>query len=266
MAETMTDASEQETEIENTETVPEGTAPDPASERHEPETTLNASDEASEVKTDGSSEAEAYRQAVADLQTELTSTQKALRDTQSWGRGMSQRLSELQKAVKESRLKGERPALLDDMEGLEQAIQHVLKRGEPEDDLPPIPDFEDKAPAADKVTGKSWEEQIAEAIPDLNSLLNDPELMQEAQAIKARIGKAWQSPAVAVAHLAAMRERYMQSRAQRDGKRLNGMSIPSSGTGSRPKPAPSSDDQVRQIWTESPEDFRKRKAQVLGLM
>jgi hypothetical protein len=90
--------------------------------------------------------------------------------------------------------------------------------------------------------------------------------MQKAQAVKARAGQSWKNASVAIAHLSAIRERHLMSRENRDSRRLNGMSIPTGGNGSRPKTVPSSDDEVRSIWSESPEEFRKRKARTMGLM
>lgn len=209
--------------------------------------------------------AAAYQRETAALQTRLASTEKALKDTQSWGRGIAQRLSDLQKSVQEARLKGERPALLDDMDGLETAIRHVLKKDEPEgDDWIEPPAAPEPTP---KASGASWDQQVAEALPDLNELLNDPELMAAANAARARVGAAWSNPAVAIAQLSAVRERFMLSRENRESRRLQGMTLPSGGQGSKPRTTQKSQDELAsEVWNESPEEFRKRKARTIGLM
>lgn len=135
----------------------------------------------------------------------LASTQKSQKDTKAWGTKMAQRLKALEKEAKEK--PENRPEILDEIDGLEDAIRFMTAKEE-DDDLDDL-DFEETP---------SWVDQVSTAIPDMNELLNDPILATTVNAKRSELGEQWNDPQTAIRELNALRNAYLSQKSEADAQ------------------------------------------------
>lgn len=213
------------------------------------------------VKTEP--EAETPEARLARLEAELTSTQKALKDTKRWAQESNTRAKRLEQERAAEKHAASKPAILSDNPGLEEAIQHVAGVPASQPGNPGVANEDD------------WATAVGTALPDLDALLaKNPELVTKAQALRNDLGADWHNPYIAIRELGKLQAEHeraavaatAQAQARQDFERSKqkqtAMSVPGGGSSSRP-PANPVDDPNRYT-TMSSADFNKERAKVLG--
>lgn len=204
------------------------------------------------------SEAETTEARFQRLEAELASTSKALKDTKSWATKSAAEVKRLRKEQEERERAANRPQVLDDNPGLEEAIRHVSGA---------------RPAAAPEEAQQTWADTVATALPELDALLEqNPELQTKAKALAQTLGADWDNPIIAIRELGRLQrdhERTVTSTAaqeaarrdfQQKGQKRTAMQVP---TGSAARPAPKAD-AVKEMEDMSDADFKKMRAKVLG--
>ena len=184
-------------------------------ELNNPVTKSEETQEQEEIKTEDTEGTEApvadpFQEYKDEMDRRFASTEKALKDTQKWGHSLATKVKELNKQI-ETATSAQRPALLDKVEGLEDAIIHITKINQTnkvEEDYFP--------PTINTPPPNTWVETVSMALPDLNNLLNDPELNDRARALQARHESEWDNPVIAIRYLSDLRQDYLTQKAVRE--------------------------------------------------
>lgn len=195
----------------------------------------------------------------ARLERELESTKKALNDTKSWASRNAAEVKRLKQEQEERDRRANRPQVLDDNPGLEEAVRYVTG-----------------APAAGqpaKFDPDKWAEAVGTALPNLDALLaQHPDLTAKATAKAQELGEAWNDPLVAIRELGALQIEHeraqvaaaAQAAAARDfakrKQQQTAMTVPGGGASRQAPPV----DQAKRYETMSSADFAKERARVLG--
>lgn len=201
---------------------------------------------------------------VKELEERLTTTGKALKDTQTWGHKLAGELKTVRKGLQEATTP--RPELLKELPGLEEAIRHVASPKEEDDsDLdPPKPE-------------NTWTEVVGTALPDLDGLLADEAFSSKAKELRSKHANEWGNPLKAIQHLSALRQEHITQKAvdaavkahsaklEQTQRKITGMDVPgdtgkSSGRGN----AADLKNDSQAVWNMTPELFAKMKAKTLG--
>lgn len=196
---------------------------------------------------------------LAALEAKLASTEKALNDTKSWASRNAAEVKRLKKEQEERDRRANRPQVLDDNPGLEEAIRYATG-----------------APAAGqpaKHDPDAWADTVGAALPNLDALLTEsPELRAKAEAKARELGEAWNDPIVAIRELSAMQIEHERARvaaaareaAARDfenrKKQQTAMTVPGGGASRQAPPV----DQAKRYETMSSADFEKERRRVMG--
>lgn len=180
---------------------------------------------------------------------------KEARDNKAWATRNAQELARLKKDREAEERQRNRPAILDDVPGLEEAIKHTA------------------APAAAQPQ-QQWGESVAKAIPDIDEHLADPGFFQKAQEIRSRLGEDWNDPLIAIRELSNARAEHLREsavskaveQAKRDhaakAKKLGAMGVP--GGSGKPAAAKTEEDEAERIRNMSNDDFDKLRRKALG--
>lgn len=178
------------------------------------------------------------------LRNDLSAANRRISDTyQSYLSGQ-ERINSLEKALLEQSRQASRPAILDETEGLQDAIRFVAEsvRNDPTE--------EDK-----------WISIVARAIPEANQLMEDPTFAAAATAARSRVGeRAWKDPITAIREIAHLKSEFLKQKAveserqtrEVSSSRTDAMSVPGGGGKAR-REAPV--DEAKRIWDMSKEDF-----------
>jgi hypothetical protein len=192
---------------------------------------------------------ETAEERLARLERELTSTKKALDDTKGWASRNAAEVKRLRKEQEERDRRANRPQVLDDNPGLEEAIRYATG-----------------APAGGKPAHDpdAWADTVGTALPNLDALLTEsPELRAKAEAKARELGEAWNDPIVAIRELSAMQIEHERARvasaareaAARDfeqrKKQQTAMTVPGGGASRQAPPV----DQAQRYATMSSADF-----------
>lgn len=195
---------------------------------------------------------------LATLERELESTKKALNDTKKWAGQSAAEVKRLKKEQEERDRKANRPQVLDDNPGLEEAVRYVTG-----------------APAAGQPAHdpEAWADTVGAALPGLDALLEQsPELRTKAEAKARELGEAWTDPLVAIRELNALQIDHIRAgqaaaaveAARRDfeqrKKHQTAMTVPGGGASRLAPPV----DASKRYETMSREEFAKERARVLG--
>lgn len=204
-------------------------------------------------------EAESTEARFTRLEKELASTTKALSDTKSWATKNAAEVKRLRKEQEERERQANRPQILDDNPGLDDAIRHVTGA---------------RPASAPQEAQQSWADTVGTALPELDALLEqNPELRTKAQALAQQLGEDWTNPIIAIRELGRLQrdhERTVVSTgaaeaARRDfqqkGQKKTAMQVPS---GSAPARQAAKPDPVKEMEDMSDADFQKMRAKVLG--
>lgn len=124
-----------------------------------------------------------------ELRTKLEKTEKALRDTQSWGTKNAQRLAEIERERVERERAAARPEILDANPDLADAIRYVT--------TDPAPQHQAERQQ------QTWQEMVQTAHPGIFDLSIDPELEAAVVARREAVGDAWNDPLVAIREITA---------------------------------------------------------------
>lgn len=201
---------------------------------------------------------------VKELEERLSSTGKALKDTQAWGHKLSSELKTVRKGLQEATTP--KPELLKELPGLEEAIRHVATPKQEDDtDLdPPKPE-------------NTWVEVVGTALPDLDNLLADETFSSKAKELRAKHANEWGNPIKAIQHLSALRQDHITQKAvdaavkahsaklEQTQRKITGMDVPgdtgkSAGRGN----AADLRNDSQAVWNMTPDQFAKLKAKTLG--
>lgn len=202
---------------------------------------------------------ETAEERLARLERELTSTKKALDDTKGWASRNAAEVKRLKKEQEERDRRANRPQVLDDNPGLEEAVRYVT--GAPANGKPAAHDPD------------AWADAVGTALPGLDALLEqNPDLTAKAQAKAKELGEAWNDPLVAIRELSALQiehERARVAAAARDAaardfqkrkQQQTAMTVPGGGASRQAPPV----DAAKRYETMSSADFAKERAKVLG--
>lgn len=198
---------------------------------------------------------------LAKLEAQLASATKALNDTKRWAQESNIRAKRLEQEREAERRAANKPAILADNPGLEEAIQHVT--GVPSDREDPM------------AREAKWANAVMTALPDLDALLeHNPDLRTKAAGLRQEFGEAWMDPLVAIRELGKLQVEHVRNgvaaaaaaQARQDFEKAKqkqtAMSVPGGGTASRPPANPADD--PKRYETMSSADFQKERAKVLG--
>ena len=232
----------------------------PEAEVKEPEEKVEVIEETPKVETPTESPLEVK---VKELEERLSTTGKALKDTQTWGHKLASELKTVRKGLHEATTP--KPELLKELPGLEEAIRHVSKPEEDDTDLdPPKPE-------------NTWVQVVGTTLPDLDSLLADETFSTKAKELRTKYASIWGNPLLAVQHLSALRQEHITQKAvdaavkahssklEQTQKKITGMEVPgdtgkSSGRGN----ASDLKNDSQAVWNMTPDQFAKMKAKTLG--
>lgn len=201
---------------------------------------------------------------VKELEERLSTTGKALKDTQTWGHKLAGELKSVRKGLQEATTP--RPELLKELPGLEEAIRHVAtpKQDDDSDLDPPKPE-------------NTWVQVVGTALPDLDNLLADESFSSKAKELRAKHANEWGNPLKAIQHLSALRQEIITQKAvdaavkahsaklEQSQRKITGMDVPgdtgkSAGRGS----AADLRNDSQAVWNLTPDQFAKMKAKTLG--
>lgn len=187
------------------------------------------------------------------LRNDLAAANKRINDTYAQYQAGQERISLMERAIVERERQANRPPLLDETEGLQEAIKFVAQseRDKPTDD-------------------DRWTAIVARGVPGAAQLLNDERFYQAAQEARQRVGeRAWKDPVVAIAEIGNLKAEYLKQRAIEEDRRArsqaddktNAMDIPggSGKAGRRDPPV----DEVKRIWDLPMDEFRKMRDKVM---
>ena len=208
---------------------------------------------------------------MAEMERKIASTGKALKDTQKWGHGLSTKVKELQKQL-ETATAAQRPALLDQVEGLQDAIDYAVSSKLPkvEDDID-MPVFDDEPKK-----NVTWVDTVSAALPDLDAMLNDPELNAKAKALQEAHASEWDNPVTAIRYLSQLRTEHLTQKAVREAiaatsakqieaqQRKDGMRIPSGGARSAARGTVDLINDAEAVNNMTAEQFQKLRSKTLG--
>lgn len=224
----------------------------------EPAPNANAEPAPAPAATTGEPKPETAEERIARLEQSLASTNKALSDTKSWASRNAAEVKRLRTEQEERDRKANRPQVLDDNPGLEDAIRHVTG-----------------APAAGKPAHDpdAWANAVGTALPGLDALLaQHPDLTAKATAKAQELGAAWNDPLVAIRELSALQiehERTQVAAAAREAaardhakrkQQQTAMTVPGGGASRQAPPV----DAAKRYETMSSADFAKERSRVLG--
>lgn len=195
---------------------------------------------------------------IKKLEARVASTEKALKDTKAWATKSAAEVKRLRKEQEERERAANRPQVLDDNPGLEEAIRHVSGA----------------RPATAAVDAQqTWADTVATALPDLDALLEqNPALQTKAKALAQQLGEDWDNPIIAIRELGRLQRDHeraatsvaAQDAARRDfqqkGLKKTAMQVPSGSPTRQPPKA----DAVKEMEDMSDADFKKMRAKVLG--
>lgn len=184
------------------------------------------------------------------LRHDLESANKRISDTYSSYQASQERISMLEKTLVERERQAHRPAILDETEGLQEAIKFVAESSDPTD--------EDR-----------WISVVARAIPDANELMSDANFASAAAAARSRVGeRSWKDPVNAIREIAHLKAEYLKQKAIEEDRqarnvavaRTDAMTIPG-GSGKIRRDPPV--DGAKQIWDMPAAEFEKMRNKVM---
>lgn len=136
------------------------------------------------------------------LQQQLDESNARQVETRNWATRVGQQLRDYQTQVKA----GDKPVLLDDLEGLQEAVDHVItERVGADDGL----DFPGDEPAVQEYTAEQWLGIVHTAMPDMDELMKDDGLMKQVEDAKGKMGEDWQNPLLAIKAMSDLRSNHI---------------------------------------------------------
>lgn len=214
---------------------------------------------AAETEVETQEEQDPVAKRFAELEEKTARQEKALKDTQRAFHASQKELSALRKQREAEALAASRPALLDNVPGLEEAVRHVTQTS---DEMTP------------QQQDAVWFDSVQGAIPELEDLLADEDFEKAATARREELGDEWRNPIVAIRELGALRTRHIVAKqveavtakaradAAKTHKELLALRVPGgSGRGSVERAA---DKSVEAVWAKTPQEAEMERQRVLG--
>ena len=216
--------------------------------------------DAKAAATDEEVEPDLVAKRFEELEAKAARQDKALKDTQRAFHASQRELADLRKQRQADELAASRPALLDDVPGLEAAVRHLTQTSSQE----LTPQQQDAV----------WFDSVQGAIPELEELLADEGFEKAATARRDELGDEWRNPIVAIRELGALRTRHVmakavdearakaQADAAKNHKDLLALRVP--GGSGRATTERAVDKSVDAVWKMSPVDAERERQRVLG--
>lgn len=204
--------------------------------------------------------AEPEGETIEQLRERLAAQEKALKDTQRWAHENAAALKRLQQEREAAEREAKKPQILNDIEGLEEAVKYVAEAPKPQDAVNPE---------------QAWLEAISKAHPDVNDLLADQAFYQSVEARRQSAGADWNDPLVAIREITAAKleraeavkaQAIEQARKDFEAKQTQkaAMQVPGGHAGAAPAETDQQADMVKRYQTMSDEEFAKEVAKVTG--
>jgi hypothetical protein len=221
-----------------------------------------------EPETPDTSAVDPLQEYKAEMEKRYASTEKALKDTQKWGHSLATTVKELKKQL-ETATAAQRPALLDQVEGLQDAIDYAVKSQQ-------TPKEEDFSPPSFEPPKNNWVDTVSAALPDMDAMLNDPELNAKALELQKNHASEWEDPVKAIRYLSNLRTEYLTQKAVREAlaatsakqietqQRKDGMRVPSGGAKAAGRVQVDLINDADAVNNMTPEQFQKLRARTLG--
>lgn len=216
--------------------------------------------EAEAAGDEGTTESDPVAKRFEELETKAARQEKALKDTQRAFHASQKELAALRRQREEEVRAASRPALLDNVPGLEDAVRHVTQTGGEE--------------MTQEQRNAVWFDSVAGALPDLEELLTDEGFEKAAAEKRDELGDEWLNPIVAIRELGALRTRHVMAKAVEEAtarakadaaknhKELLALRVPGgSGRGSVERAA---DKSVDAVWKMTPQEAEQERQRVLG--
>jgi hypothetical protein len=196
---------------------------------------------------------------IEQLRERLAQQEKALKDTQRWAHENAAALKRLQQEREAAERAAKKPQLLNDIEGLEEAVKYVAEAPKPADVNPE----------------EAWREAIVKAHPDINDQLADDAFFKSVEARRQSAGADWTDPLVAIREITAAKleraeavkaQAIEQARRDFEAKQHQkaAMQVPGGHAGAAPKETDPQADMVKRYQTMSDEEFAREVAKVTG--
>jgi hypothetical protein len=196
---------------------------------------------------------------IEQLRERLAQQEKALKDTQRWAHENAAALKRLQQEREAAEHAAKKPQLLNDIEGLEEAVKYVAEAPKPQEVNPE----------------QAWLEAISKAHPDVNDLLAEDAFFKSVEARRQSSGADWNDPLVAIREITAAKleraeavkaQAIEQARKDFEAKQNQkaAMQVPGGHTGAAPRESDPQADMVKKYQTMSDEEFAKEVAKVTG--
>lgn len=203
--------------------------------------------------------AEPEGETIEQLRERLAQQEKALKDTQRWAHENAAELKRLRQEREQAEREAKKPQILNDIEGLEEAVKYVAEAPKPQAVNPQ----------------EAWLEAITKAHPDVNDLLADQAFYQAVEARRQNLGADWNDPLVAIREITAAKldraesikaQAIEQARKDFEAKQNQkaAMQVPGGHAGAAPRESDPQADMVKKYQTMSDEDFAKEVARVTG--
>jgi len=190
-----------------------------------------------------------------EIRLKLEKTEKALKDTQSWGTKNAQELAQLRREREEKQRLESRPQILDANPELEAAIKHVTS-----------------TPPAEVKKNEEWQRIVDAAHPGIFDASIEPELEEALMKRLGALGEDVNDPLVAIREITlekiAFAERNIGKRFAAESAKAaqkSAMSVPTAGaSGARTAALDSDLEAKNRILNMSPAEFEKERRRVLG--
>jgi len=224
-------------------------------------------EEEEEAESDPKEESPAEPDPLAELKAENEKLQQRLSETQNWGHKNAEEAKQLKQQVEEKERLKNRPEVLDDFDGLEDAIKYVAGANEvkPNEQVDP------------KI---GWASSVNTAIPDVEELLADDAFFSKVESARQKAGEDWNNPLYAVRVLNDIKTSHLESKfeAQKQAaiaqaakdfkvkqKRKSAMTVPGGSAGASPRMSDTDADAVRRIENMSDAEFDQEVNKASGL-
>ena len=192
-----------------------------------------------------------------ELRAKLEKTEKALKDTQSWGTKNAQRLAEIERDRERQQREAMKPGILEANPDLEDAIRFVTSDPAPQQQI--------------ERQQQDWQTIVQTAHPGIFDLSIDPELEAAIVARRESLGQAWFDPLVAIREITAEKLAFTERQV---GKRFaiesqkqaqkSAMSVPGAGGSASRTPVDPDQEAAQRILKMSDAEFAAEVRRVKG--
>lgn len=194
---------------------------------------------------------------IEELRIKLEKTEKALKDTQSWGTKNAQRLAEIERERERQQREATKPGILEANPDLEDAIRYVTS------------DPTEKHQVETKQ--QEWQQMVQAAHPGIFDVSIDPELESAILARRESLGDSWLDPLVAIREITAEKLAFTERQV---GKRFaiesqkqaqkSAMSVPGAGSGAARTAVDPDTEAAQRILKMSDAEFAAEVKRVKG--